>query len=85
MAGTGWRQYTAGAVLTAAQVQNYLQDQVIQVYTNSAARSSALGTVVSQGMVSFLTATNQTQYYDGAAWQDLGATSGFDGFMLMGA
>ena len=32
MAGSGWRTYSPGALLTAAQVQNYLQDQVVQVF-----------------------------------------------------
>ena len=36
MAGLGFRTFTSGAVLTAAQVQNYLQDQVVQVYANGA-------------------------------------------------
>lgn len=85
MAGAGWRTFSSGAVLTAAQVQTFLQDQVVQVYTNSAARSSALGTAVSAGMVAYLTATQQTQYYNGTAWVDLGGGGGFDNFLLMGA
>lgn len=68
MAGSGWRTFSAGAVLTAAQVQNYLQDQVVQVYTNSAARTSALGTSVSAGMLSFLTATESLDLYTHGAW-----------------
>ncbi len=75
MAGSGWRTFSAGAVLTAAQVQNYLQDQVVQVYASSAARSSALGTAVSEGMVSYLTDTNSLAYYDGSAWQSVLATT----------
>lgn len=85
MPGAGWRTFTSGAVLTAAQVQTFLQDQVVQVYATSSARSSALGTAVSAGMVSYLTTTQQTQYYNGSAWVDLGGGGGFDSFMLMGA
>lgn len=85
MAGAGWRSFSAGAVLTAAQVQTFLQDQVVQVYATSVARSSALGTAVSSGMVSYLTTTQQTQYYNGSAWVDLGGGGGFDNFLLMGA
>ena len=85
MAGAGWRTFSAGAVLTAAQVQTFLQDQVVQVYASSAARSSALGTAVSAGMVSYVTSTQQTQYYNGTAWVDLGGGGGFDNFLLMGA
>jgi len=75
LAGLGFRTFTSGAVLTAAQVQNYLQDQVVQVYANSTARSSALGTAVSAGMVSFLTTGAQLDYYNGAGWTGLNYTS----------
>lgn len=71
MAGSGWRTFSAGAVLTAAQVQNYLQDQVVQVYATTAARSSALGTAVSTGMLSFVTASSSLDYYNGAGWTGL--------------
>lgn len=71
MAGAGWRSFTAGQVLTAAQVQTYLQDQVVQVYANSAARSSALGTAVAAGMVSFLTATEGLDVYTHGSWTGL--------------
>ena len=75
MAGSGWRTFTAGAVLTAAQVQNYLQDQVVQVYATTAARSSALGTAVSQGMVSWVTAGGLLDYYNGSGWTGLNYTT----------
>lgn len=71
MAGAGWRTFTAGAVLTAAQVQNYLQDQVVQVYASTSARSSALGTSVSAGMVSFATATETLDLYTHGTWVGL--------------
>jgi hypothetical protein len=68
MAGSGWRSFSAGAVLTAAQVQNYLQDQVVQVYASDAARSSALGTAVSAGMVSYRADGAVVEFYNGSAW-----------------
>jgi hypothetical protein len=71
MAGAGWRSFTAGAVLTAAQVQTYLQDQAVQVYATTAARSSALGTSVSAGMVSFVTGTESLDLYTHGAWTGL--------------
>ncbi len=75
MAGSGWRTFSAGAVLTAAQVQNYLQDQVVQVYASSAARSSALGTAVSAGMVSFGTTLGNLDVYNNGAWTGLNYTT----------
>lgn len=69
MAGAGYKLFVTGDVLTAAQVNTYLQQQAVMVFTNSTARSTALSGVVSQGMVTFLTATNSLEYYDGSAWQ----------------
>jgi len=75
MAGAGWRTFTSGAVLTAAQVQTFLQDQTVQVYASSAARSSALGTAVSAGMVSFITTGAQLDIYANGAWTGLNYTT----------
>lgn len=79
MAGLGRKTWSAGEVATAANVQGYLQDQVVQVYAGTAARSSALGSAVSEGMVSYLSDTNALQYYDGATWQSLGISGGTAG------
>lgn len=76
MAGAGWRTFTAGQVLPASQVQNYLQDQVVQVYASAAARSSALGTAVATGMVSYRSDGTVVEYYNGSAWVGLGTGSG---------
>lgn len=75
MAGAGWRSFTSGAVLTAAQVQTYLQDQVVQVYATTSARSSALGTAVSAGMVSFGTTLGGLDVYNNGAWTGLNYTT----------
>jgi hypothetical protein len=68
MAGLGRKTFTAGEVLTAANVQGYLQDQVVQVYASAAARSSAVGTAVSTGMVSYRTDSGVLEIYNGSAW-----------------
>jgi hypothetical protein len=75
MAGAGWRTFTAGAVLTAAQVQTYLQDQAVQVHASAAARSSALGTAVATGMVSYRTDGTAVEFYNGSAWVGLADAS----------
>jgi hypothetical protein len=71
MAGAGYRLFNTGDVLTAAQVNTYLQQQVIMVFADSSARTTALSGVLSEGMFSYLTGTNAFQYYDGAAWADV--------------
>jgi hypothetical protein len=68
MAGAGWRQFTVGQLLTSAQVQTFLQDQSVQVHASAAARSSALGTAVSEGMVSYRTDDKALELYAGSAW-----------------
>jgi hypothetical protein len=55
------------------------------VFASSAARSSAIGTAVSEGMMSYLADTNEVTVYDGAAWQSVGGGGGLDSFLLMGA
>jgi len=71
MAGSGYRLFVTGDVLTAAQVNNYLMQQSVMVFASSAARTSALTGVVAEGMFSYLTDTNSTEYYDGSAWQSV--------------
>lgn len=71
MAGLGRKAFTAGEVLTAANVQGYLMDQAVTVFTTSAARSSAIATA-SSGMVSVLTgASTLIDYYNGSSWKGL--------------
>ena len=65
MAGAGLKTFTAGAVLTATDVNTYLMQQAVQVYATSAARSSAVP-VPSEGMVTYLQDTNIVETYDGA-------------------
>jgi len=65
---SGWKAWQIAEVVEASDFQNYVQDQVVQVYTNSAARGSALGTAVSAGMISYLSASTALEYYNGSAW-----------------
>jgi uncharacterized protein YabE (DUF348 family) len=85
MAGLGRKAFAAGEVLTAVNVQGYLMDQTVMVFASSAARSSAIGTAVSEGMMSYLADTNEVTVYDGTAWQSVGGGGGVSEFLLMGA
>lgn len=69
MSGSGRKVFAAGEVLRAADVDNYLMDQSVMRFAGTAARGSAIGTAVSEGMVSYLDDLNQIQVYDGSAWQ----------------
>ena len=72
MAGLGRKVFTAGEVLTAANVQDFLMDQTVMVFSGTAARGSALGTsVIGEGMVTYQTDSNTITVYDGAVWQQV--------------
>lgn len=75
MAGAGRRTFAPGEVLTASNVMNYLQDQAVMNFAGTAARGSAIGTAVSEGMVSYLADTNSVQVYNGSLWTEFGTTS----------
>jgi hypothetical protein len=75
MAGLGRKTFTAGDILTAAQVQGYLQDQAIMVFAGTAARGTAIASP-SEGMFSYQTDTNSLTFYDGAVWSVYGIVSG---------
>lgn len=66
MAGAGWHDFVPGEVLTAANVQDYLQDQAVMKFASAAARAAALPSP-SQGMMSFLNDTGVVETYY-AAW-----------------
>lgn len=67
---SGWKQWQVAEVVDADDFQTYLQNQVVQVYANSTARGSALGTAVTAGMMSYLIDTGALQVY-GTAWADV--------------
>lgn len=71
MAGLGYKTFTAGEVLTAANLQGYSVDQSIMVFDDSTARTTALGTLVAEGMVAYLKDTDAIEFYDGTAWASI--------------
>jgi len=68
--GDGYRTFNAGDILTAAQVQGYLQDQAVMVFADGTARDAAV-TSPTEGMVVYLTSTNFLQIHDGTSWNDV--------------
>lgn len=68
MAGAGYKLFATGDVLTAAQVNTYLQEQTVMVFADATARTTALSGVLAEGMFTYLKDTDVLQYYSGAAW-----------------
>lgn len=73
MAGAGYKLFNTGDVLTAAQVNTYLQEQVVMVFASAAARTTALSGVLAEGMVSYLKDTDALEIYSGSAWVGYGS------------
>ena len=65
-AGLGFKTFTSGEVLTAADTNGYLM-QGVMVFANASARTAAI-TAPTEGQYSYLKDTNSTEYYDGSAW-----------------
>lgn len=74
-AGLGFKEFTTGDVLTAADANGYLASQVVMVFASAAARTSAIASP-QEGMISYLKDTNVTQYYSGSAWVSIGGGAG---------
>lgn len=70
--------YVAGEVLTAADLN--VTNSGIPVFANSTDRTNSFGgtgeKTLAEGQFAYLEDDNKTYYYDGAAWQQVGA-SGF--------
>lgn len=73
-AGLGYKEFTTGDVLTAADANGYLASQVVMVFADAAARTTAI-TSPQEGMISYLKDTNATQYYSGSAWVTIGGSA----------
>ena len=68
MAGSGFKTFSTGDVLTAADVNGYLMQGVL-VFSTATARDAAI-TSPSEGMFAYTTTTpaNTLSYYDASAW-----------------
>jgi len=66
-----FKDFAAGDILTAADVDDFLMRQSIMTFADAAARDTALSAVLAEGMFCYLNDTNAFQYYDGSAWADV--------------
>ena len=79
MAGAGYKLFNTGDVLTAAQVNTYLQEQAVMRFASAAARTTALASVLAEGMVSYLQDTDAVEVYNGTAWVSIGSSGDITG------
>jgi hypothetical protein len=74
--GSGYRVFTAGEVLTASNVQNFLQNQSVMSFADSTARATSIGTAnFEEGMLSYLQDSDTLEVYDGSAWGNIAPAS----------
>jgi hypothetical protein len=71
-AGQGFKTFTTGEVLTAADVNGYLM-QGVGVFASSTERDAEI-TSPQEGQFAYLKDTNVTTYYTGSAWANLDTT-----------
>jgi hypothetical protein len=71
-AGLGFKTFTTGEVLTAADTNGYLM-QGILVFASATARDAAI-TSPQEGQFAYLKDTNVTTYYTGSAWANVDTT-----------
>lgn len=69
MAGLGRKVFSAGEILTAADLQGYAVDQSVMVFADSAARGSAIPSP-SEGMVTYLEDSDKLFLYT-TAWEEV--------------
>ena len=67
MAG-GYKLFSTGEVLTAANVNNYLMNQTVMVFASAAARTTALSGVLAEGMISYRSDAKVLEIYNGTTW-----------------
>lgn len=70
MAGAGYKTFNAGDILTASDVQTYLQDQVVTVFATTTARDAAI-TSPAEGQVAYIKADDSYTWYNGSSWKIL--------------
>ena len=84
-----YKDFTVGQVLTSAEVDEFLMRQTVMVFDDATARSSALGTVVTEGMLSYLKDIDKVQSFNGSVWGPIGedafTVQGTAGYILASA
>jgi hypothetical protein len=79
--------FTSGQVLTADQ-QNQSARTGVPVFATTVERDAAFGgageKTLAEGQLCYLEDTNKVQYYDGAAWANLGSVTNVEAFTASG-
>jgi len=64
-----WKEFQAGEFVEAADVQQFLMNQQVMVFTaGTAARDAAIGTAATEGMVTYV-GGGVFEIFDGSSWE----------------
>lgn len=74
MSGLGYKVWSAGQVLAAADLNGYVADQVVMYFADTTARTAALPSP-SEGMVTYIASTNTIEFFDGSSWVALSSAT----------
>lgn len=82
MAGLGAKLWVSSESVTAANLNGYIQDQVVMRFADEATRTAAFGgagePTLAEGMMSYLMDSNSVQVYNGSAWVAISGAAGAD-------
>jgi hypothetical protein len=70
--GSGFKNFTAASILTAADVNNYLMEQSVMSFASTGARDTQI-TAPEEGMTAFLNTGDRTEglyTYTAGAWRE---------------
>jgi hypothetical protein len=71
----GFKDFNAGDILTADQVDDFLMRQTVMVFDDASARDTALASVLREGMMCYLKSDDTLLQYTGSQWEQAGAPS----------
>lgn len=63
----GFKTFAVGEVLTAADVNDYLMEQVVGIFADATARDAQITSPI-EGQFAYLSDTNDLTYYNGSSW-----------------
>ena len=72
----GYKDFVAGTVLAAADLEDYCELQSVMRFASAAARDTALSAVKTEGMLAYLLDVNTLTVYSGTAWSTIGPVHG---------
>ena len=72
----GYHDFVAGEVLSAANLEDYCQNQTTMRFASAAARDAALAAVLTEGLRAYLIDLNVETVYSGSTWSTVGPVHG---------